>query len=180
MPCMESHHQGTSTRRCSGSGSSILKHVVTESPLLLVFDTQKSLLEVIVAAKREGLILLCLPPHCTYVLQPLKMSVFGPLKEFSKVTGHLSHFKNSNLISRYSATRTSSARTGVLWWKVLRSVASFLLTHQLGSRLMPSWFLSGPRATTTASPGDSQEPSTSLSSSAVTDLSSHHLSGSTR
>jgi hypothetical protein len=59
-------------------------------------DTSYMDLEVLVAALREGVILLCLSPHCTHVLQLLDVAYLGPLNaEFSKVAGDLSHFDHS-------------------------------------------------------------------------------------
>lgn len=43
-------------------------------------------LEVIKLAKENGIYLLCLPSHCTHILQPLDISVFKSLKSnFNKV-----------------------------------------------------------------------------------------------
>ncbi|XP_010891107.3 uncharacterized protein LOC105023530 isoform X2 [Esox lucius] len=85
-----------------------LHHAVKERPLLLVFDGHKSHmdLEVLAAAQREGVILLCLPPHSTDVLQPLDVACFGPLKaEFSKVAGDLSQFDNSYIVNKFEFAR---------------------------------------------------------------------------
>ncbi|XP_062331300.1 uncharacterized protein LOC134031609 [Osmerus eperlanus] len=59
-----------------------IKHAVRERPLLLIFDGHKSHLdlEVINTARREGVVLLCLPPHLSHVLQPLDVGLFPPLK----------------------------------------------------------------------------------------------------
>ena len=57
--------------------------------------------EVFAVVLREGVILLCLPPNCIHVLQPLDMAYFGLLKaEFSKVAGDLSHFVHSYMVSK--------------------------------------------------------------------------------
>ncbi|XP_066540082.1 uncharacterized protein [Hoplias malabaricus] len=79
-----------------------LRHARKERPLLLNFDGHKSHLapEVIEAAKRED-VLLCLPPHCSHVLQPLDVGFFGLLKaEFAKVAANLCHFKNSYIVNK--------------------------------------------------------------------------------
>lgn len=39
-------------------------------------------LEALEFAKANGVILLCLPPHCTHRMQPLDVSFFGPLEAF--------------------------------------------------------------------------------------------------
>ncbi|KAL6460783.1 hypothetical protein MHYP_G00307490 [Metynnis hypsauchen] len=67
------------------------------------FDGHKShfMPEVTEAAKREGVVLLCLPSHCSHILQPLDMRFFGPLKvEFAKVAGILCHFKHSYIVNK--------------------------------------------------------------------------------
>lgn len=50
-----------------------LMHAPKDRPLLLIFDGHKSPvnLEVVEAARKEDVILLCLPPHCSHILQPL-------------------------------------------------------------------------------------------------------------
>ncbi|XP_061659558.1 uncharacterized protein LOC133491874 isoform X2 [Syngnathoides biaculeatus] len=53
-----------------------------ERPLLLIFDGHRSPvnLEVVEAARKEGVVLLSLPPRCAHVLQPLRAGFF-PLIE---------------------------------------------------------------------------------------------------
>lgn len=64
-----------------------LKHFLPrapkERPLLLIFDGHKSPvnLEVVEAARKEDVILLCLPPHCSHILQPLEAGLFVLLKQ---------------------------------------------------------------------------------------------------
>ncbi|XP_040006666.1 tigger transposable element-derived protein 6-like isoform X3 [Xiphias gladius] len=64
-----------------------LKHFLVyapkERPLLLIFDGHKSPvnLEVVEAARKEDVILLCLPPHCSHILQPLDMGLFVLLRQ---------------------------------------------------------------------------------------------------
>ncbi|KAK6304075.1 hypothetical protein J4Q44_G00246610 [Coregonus suidteri] len=87
-----------------------IKHAVKERPLLLLFDghghNSHMDPEVLAAALREGVLLLCLPPHCTRVLQPLDVAYFGPLKaEFSKVAGDLSHFDHSYMVNKSEFAR---------------------------------------------------------------------------
>lgn len=55
-----------------------------EDKVLLIVDGHAShkYLEVLEFAKANGIVLLCLPPHCTHRLQPLDVSFFGPLKIF--------------------------------------------------------------------------------------------------
>lgn len=60
-----------------------LLHAPKVRPLLLIFDGHKSPvnLEVVEAARKEDVILLCLPPHCSHVLQPLDAGLFVLLKQ---------------------------------------------------------------------------------------------------
>ncbi|XP_078122569.1 uncharacterized protein LOC144528038 [Sander vitreus] len=60
-----------------------LLHTPKERPLLLIFDGHKSPinLEVVEAARKEDVILLCLPPHCSHILQPLDAGLFVLLKQ---------------------------------------------------------------------------------------------------
>lgn len=60
-----------------------LVHVGKERPLLLIFDGHKSPvnLEVVEAARNEDVILLCLPSHCSHILQPLDTGLFVLLKQ---------------------------------------------------------------------------------------------------
>lgn len=67
-----------------------LVHARKERPLLLIFDGHKSPvnLEVVEAARREDVVLLCLPPHCSHILQPLDAGLFVLLKQrFTALVG---------------------------------------------------------------------------------------------
>ena len=59
-----------------------VKHLTTKHPVLLVFDGHHShiSLDLINFASENNIHLLCLPPHTTHLLQPLDVSVFGPVK----------------------------------------------------------------------------------------------------
>ncbi|KAJ8949417.1 hypothetical protein NQ318_007517 [Aromia moschata] len=56
----------------------------SESPVLLLLDNHSSHLsiETVNIAKENGVVMLSFPPHCTHKLQPLDVSVFGPLKKY--------------------------------------------------------------------------------------------------
>ncbi|XP_071381368.1 uncharacterized protein [Centroberyx affinis] len=85
-----------------------LKFAAQERPLLLIMDGHQSHLdpELVRAAQREGVILLCLPPHTSHILQPLDVSFFGPLKaDFSGLTGDLSAVSHSFLVSKKEFSR---------------------------------------------------------------------------
>lgn len=62
-----------------------IKHVKpsNEDRVLLVLDNHSSHLhiETLNLAKEAG-IMLSFPPHCSHKLQPLDVSVFGPLKKY--------------------------------------------------------------------------------------------------
>ena len=59
-----------------------LKHAVCECPLLLLLDGHSTHYqpEVVRYAKRNEVLLLCLPPHTTHEAQPLDCTVLSPLK----------------------------------------------------------------------------------------------------
>ena len=85
-----------------------LKFAAQERPLLLILDGHQSHLdpELVQAAQREGVILMCLPPHTSLILQPLDLSFFGPLKaDFSGLTGDLSAMSHSFLVSKKEFSR---------------------------------------------------------------------------
>lgn len=54
------------------------------SPVLLLLDNHDSHISVPVLdfCKESGIILLTFPPHCSHKLQPLDLTVYGPLKNF--------------------------------------------------------------------------------------------------
>ena len=59
-----------------------LKYAVPSRPLLVLLDGHSSHYEPmsIELARKEGVIIFCLPPHTTQDSQPLDSTVFGPLK----------------------------------------------------------------------------------------------------
>jgi len=81
-----------------------IKHAPSVRPLLLVFDGLKAhiSLHLIEFAEKNGILLYCLPPHSSHLLQPLDVSVFGPLKvgwkrvasTFTHVSGRPVNFHN--------------------------------------------------------------------------------------
>lgn len=58
--------------------------VSRESKLLLLLDNHPSHLSVaaIDLCRAHGVVLLSFPPHCTHRMQPMDISVFGPLKSY--------------------------------------------------------------------------------------------------
>ena len=64
-----------------------LAHCGEERPQLIILDGHPShdTIGIIDAARKENILLLCLPPHTTHFLCPLYRTVFGPLsKEYNK------------------------------------------------------------------------------------------------
>lgn len=59
-------------------------HATNESPVLLVLDGHVSHKnwQVLQYAKEHGIILICLPAHCSHRIQPLDVSFFAPLKTY--------------------------------------------------------------------------------------------------
>ncbi|XP_012722624.2 uncharacterized protein si:rp71-1d10.8 [Fundulus heteroclitus] len=67
-----------------------LVHAPKERPLLLIFDGHKApvSLEVVESAREGAVVLLCLPPHCSHVLQPLDAGLSAALKRrFAALAG---------------------------------------------------------------------------------------------
>lgn len=67
-----------------------LEHLVNNTktdPILLLIDNHESdcFLEAIIYAKQNGIIMITYSPQCTHKLQPLDVSVMGPLKAKYKV-----------------------------------------------------------------------------------------------
>ena len=61
-----------------------IPYIPPTRPVLLLLDGHSSHYEpdTIHTAKKEGIIILCLPPHTTHVSQPLDVSFFRPLKAY--------------------------------------------------------------------------------------------------
>ena len=66
--------------------NNLLKNAVVDWPILLILDGHGSHYqpELIVYAKKNGVVLFCLPLHATHESQPLDTSVFKPLKQNSQ------------------------------------------------------------------------------------------------
>ena len=59
-------------------------HSAKDNPTLLIINNHVShvLLAVIAKAKENGVVLLTFPPHTSHTLQPLDITVYGPLKKY--------------------------------------------------------------------------------------------------
>jgi hypothetical protein len=55
-----------------------------DGPLFLILDghTSHTNIELIVTARHNNVEVICLPSHSSHILQPLDISIFGPLKKF--------------------------------------------------------------------------------------------------
>lgn len=85
---------------------------------LLILDGHNShcSLKFVLYAERNGIIVLCLPPHTTHRLQPCDVGVFGPLANvWSRVVkdAYKRGYKitKNNFLSFYSQTREESLTT---------------------------------------------------------------------
>ena len=67
-----------------------VKHIPPAHPVLLLVDGHSSRYEpdTIRAAAEQGVIVFCLPPHCTHLAQPLDISFFRPLKVYRSEACH--------------------------------------------------------------------------------------------
>ncbi|KAK7139236.1 hypothetical protein R3I93_016388 [Phoxinus phoxinus] len=69
-----------------------LKHAPAERPLLLTCDQHETHMskDVVDLCRGNGVEVVCLPSHTTHALQPLDVSLFGPLKEaFTKLATNM-------------------------------------------------------------------------------------------
>ena len=92
-----------------------LKHFLTQAvparPYLLLLDGHSSHFELssIQLAEKEGIIILCLPPHTMHESQPLDCGVFGPLKkQWTQVCHDFQQANKGAVISKYSFSRLFS------------------------------------------------------------------------
>ncbi len=98
-----------------------LKYAVPGQPLLLILDGHSSHYEPasVELARKEGVIIFCLPPHTTQDSQPLDCTVFGPLKRHWSDVCH--DFQQSNpgmVISKFNFSRLFAEA----WLKALTPV----------------------------------------------------------
>jgi len=99
-----------------------IKHVPSVRPLLLIFDGLKAhiSLGLIEKAEENDILLYCLPPHSSHLLQPLDVSVFGPLKVgWKRVASTFTHFSgrplnNFNFARLYKVAWNTSITASVI------------------------------------------------------------------
>ena len=85
-----------------------LTHAVSSRPLLLILDGHKThyQLHVCQEARKQEVIIFCLPPHSTHVSQPLDTCVFKPLKTEWNKAMHILQSKNPGAqITKYNFPR---------------------------------------------------------------------------
>ena len=88
-----------------------LTHAVPARPYPLLLDGHSSHFELssIQLAEKEGIIILCLPPHTTHESQSLDCGVFGPLKkQWTQVCHDFQQANKGAVISKYSFSRLFS------------------------------------------------------------------------
>ena len=79
-----------------------LTHVPSRRPLLLIMDGHSTHLQPSVV-RMEDVILFCLPPHSTHLIQPLDKGCFGPLEAAWEEVFHEYMTNNSGkVITRYN------------------------------------------------------------------------------
>ncbi len=59
-----------------------IKHLISSGPIILFVDGHHSHtgIDLILKSRKQGIHILCLPPHTTHILQPLDVGVYGPIK----------------------------------------------------------------------------------------------------
>ena len=82
-----------------------IKHAVGSRPLLLLLDGHSTHNQpnVIRLARKNGIIILCLPPHATHEAQPLDCAVFSPLKaQWQKVVHDFIQSNPGEVITKFN------------------------------------------------------------------------------
>ena len=96
-----------------------LKHIPPQRPVLLLLDghfTHFTPYAVALAAK-NGVTILCLPPHATHAAQPLDVSFFGPLKKHWSSVCHTFMVDNpGKVVTKFSFSSLFSRA----WYKAIK------------------------------------------------------------
>jgi len=80
-----------------------LKHAPAERPLLLTCDQHETHMskDVVDLCRGNGVEVVCLPSHTTHALQPLDVSLFGPLKEaFTKLATNMGLVRGEHVLGK--------------------------------------------------------------------------------
>ena len=128
-----------------------VSHLLVSGPVVLFVDGHGSHIShsLVTTARKEGVIIMCLPPHSSHLLQPLDVACYGPLKTVWKET--LKHYKLQT-----AATQVTKAEfPGLLkmtWEKSLlekhlQSGFKHCGLHPLSNTAVPNTKLSGPQCT---------------------------------
>ncbi|KAJ4449391.1 hypothetical protein ANN_00790 [Periplaneta americana] len=82
-------------------------------PLVLDGHSSHKNLDVLEYAKTNGVIMVCLPPHCTHRMQPLDVAFFGPFKIFydQEITRWLKAHPGG-VVTQYQISSTLSVAFG--------------------------------------------------------------------
>ena len=101
------------------------------SPVLLLLDNHSSHLsvEALDLAVENGVHILSFLPHCSHRLQPLDVSVFGPVKTYYKSQCTAWQKNNANLVSLSLTTNLSHSLALMCKYNVLKIYLTFFFTH---------------------------------------------------
>jgi len=91
-----------------------MKHILPARPVLLLVDSHSSHFEpeTMRAVAEHGVVIICLPPHCTHVAQPLDVSFFRPLKIYWSEACHMFMQENPGCVATKYQFRHSFQKHG--------------------------------------------------------------------
>ena len=128
-----------------------VSHLLASGPVILFVDGHGSHIShsLVTTARKEGVIIMCLPPHSSHLLQPLDVACYGPLKTVWKET--LKHYKLQTAATQVTKTEFP-ALLKKTWEKSL--LAKHLQSgfkrsglHPLSKTAVPDTKLSAPQCT---------------------------------
>jgi hypothetical protein len=96
-----------------------LEQIPPARPVMLLVDGHSSHYEpdTIKAAAEHGVVIFCLPPHCTHVAQPLDVSFFRPLKVYWSEACHTFMQENPGcVVTKYNFSKLFSKA----WYKAIQ------------------------------------------------------------
>ena len=96
-----------------------LEQIPPARPVMLLVDGHSSHYEpdTIQAAAEHGVVIFCLPPHCTHVAQPLDVSFFRPLKVYWSEACHTFMQENPGcVVTKYNFSKLFSKA----WYKAIQ------------------------------------------------------------
>ena len=107
-----------------------VKQIPPARPVMLLVDGHSSHYEPVTirAASEQGVVVFCLPPHCTHVAQPLDVSFFRPLKVYWSEACHMFMQENPGcVVTKYQFSQFFSKA----WYKAIQPqnlISSFAKT----------------------------------------------------